>query len=137
MLACPDANERVRFTLVANGRQWSMPWMHHRVPVQGPEMGVNRLRKELEIASCVWQICATDRAGEQRVTHEQVVGGAVDPEQEADATQGVAWRVEHLEGQAQARDEAATAVTDLFSHCLLYTSPSPRDKRQSRMPSSA
>ena len=25
----------------------------------------------------------------------------------------------------------------LFSGCLLYTSPSPRDKRQSRMPSSA
>ena len=24
-----------------------------------------------------------------------------------------------------------------FSRCLLYTSPSPRDKRQSRMPSSA
>ena len=24
-----------------------------------------------------------------------------------------------------------------FWHCLLYTSPSPRDKRQSRMPSSA
>ena len=27
--------------------------------------------------------------------------------------------------------------TALISHCLLYTSPSPRDKRQSRMPSSA
>ena len=25
----------------------------------------------------------------------------------------------------------------LFQFCLLYTSPSPRDKRQSRMPSSA
>ena len=25
----------------------------------------------------------------------------------------------------------------LYKHCLLYTSPSPRDKRQSRMPSSA
>ena len=25
----------------------------------------------------------------------------------------------------------------IFSSCLLYTSPSPRDKRQSRMPSSA
>ena len=24
-----------------------------------------------------------------------------------------------------------------IDHCLLYTSPSPRDKRQSRMPSSA
>ena len=26
---------------------------------------------------------------------------------------------------------------DLYNDCLLYTSPSPRDKRQSRMPSSA
>ena len=26
---------------------------------------------------------------------------------------------------------------NLFAICLLYTSPSPRDKRQSRMPSSA
>ena len=30
---------------------------------------------------------------------------------------------------------AITAI--LFNICLLYTSPSPRDKRQSRMPSSA
>ena len=26
---------------------------------------------------------------------------------------------------------------DMYESCLLYTSPSPRDKRQSRMPSSA
>ena len=26
---------------------------------------------------------------------------------------------------------------DMLEYCLLYTSPSPRDKRQSRMPSSA
>ena len=32
--------------------------------------------------------------------------------------------------------EAATAETNARA-CLLYTSPSPRDKRQSRMPSSA
>ena len=30
-----------------------------------------------------------------------------------------------------------TNLTDLSHNCLLYTSPSPRDKRQSRMPSSA
>ena len=30
-----------------------------------------------------------------------------------------------------------TALVDQFYNCLLYTSPSPRDKRQSRMPSSA
>ena len=29
------------------------------------------------------------------------------------------------------------AMYDLIMGCLLYTSPSPRDKRQSRMPSSA
>ena len=32
--------------------------------------------------------------------------------------------------------EEAAEVSDLLD-CLLYTSPSPRDKRQSRMPSSA
>ena len=31
----------------------------------------------------------------------------------------------------------APSVADLTNPCLLYTSPSPRDKRQSRMPSSA
>ena len=28
-------------------------------------------------------------------------------------------------------------LLDAFSHCLLYTSPSPRDRQKSRMPSSA
>jgi anti-sigma regulatory factor (Ser/Thr protein kinase) len=28
-------------------------------------------------------------------------------------------------------------LTDRFTHCLLYTSPSPRDRTRSRMPSSA
>ena len=32
---------------------------------------------------------------------------------------------------------AVVVVVALFVVCLLYTSPSPRDKRQSRMPSSA
>ena len=34
-------------------------------------------------------------------------------------------------------EEGALANLTLFDPCLLYTSPSPRDKRQSRMPSSA
>ena len=37
----------------------------------------------------------------------------------------------HLEGKS------GIAHTRWATHCLLYTSPSPRDKRQSRMPSSA
>ena len=39
------------------------------------------------------------------------------------------------EGAAAAKAAGATAVA--INCCLLYTSPSPRDKRQSRMPSSA
>ena len=34
-------------------------------------------------------------------------------------------------------DEAAIFSGDLFRICLLYTSPSPRDRQKSRMPSSA
>ena len=34
-------------------------------------------------------------------------------------------------------DEGEDVWPDVFTFCLLYTSPSPRDKRQSRMPSSA
>ena len=33
--------------------------------------------------------------------------------------------------------KVSIAHYDLYKICLLYTSPSPRDKRQSRMPSSA
>ena len=47
-----------------------------------------------------------------------------------------------VEGEAQASEAAGTLtpkVVEAFRDCgcLLYTSPSPRDKRQSRMPSSA
>ena len=35
------------------------------------------------------------------------------------------------------KDKAQQEFQELYIDCLLYTSPSPRDKRQSRMPSSA
>ena len=43
------------------------------------------------------------------------------------------------EGTREVRIEPTTVTTPLTATegCLLYTSPSPRDKRQSRMPSSA
>ena len=34
-------------------------------------------------------------------------------------------------------DRSARAIEELRQHCLLYTSPSPRDVEESRMPSSA
>ena len=38
---------------------------------------------------------------------------------------------------AEPDDEHSRGSTAFYRSCLLYTSPSPRDKRQSRMPSSA
>ena len=37
----------------------------------------------------------------------------------------------------QGEDEAPVDDEDADSYCLLYTSPSPRDRQKSRMPSSA
>ena len=43
----------------------------------------------------------------------------------------------HVHRIASRFDDEFEIVAGVFSSCLLYTSPSPRDKRQSRMPSSA
>ena len=45
------------------------------------------------------------------------------------------WKVRQV-GQRKARKEA-TSFSPHFVSCLLYTSPSPRDRQKSRMPSSA
>ena len=47
--------------------------------------------------------------------------------------------IRSLTSLAESKDEDADKINtfELFYRCLLYTSPSPRDKRQSRMPSSA
>ena len=89
------------------------------------------------------------------------LGDAVDP-LAAKVAQGIVdWRPDNCVGQLRLEDcNADCGLTDMtlaeavgagaktlvigvanrggvISPCLLYTSPSPRDKRQSRMPSSA
>ena len=43
----------------------------------------------------------------------------------------------HAGCEAAAASARLGVNTALFTHCLLYTSPSPRDAHESRMPSSA
>ena len=43
----------------------------------------------------------------------------------------------HQAGKVAARGEARRTQSDWMKICLLYTSPSPRDRQKSRMPSSA
>ena len=45
--------------------------------------------------------------------------------------------LKRLEYRMRWEDDFRAYLKNLDSNCLLYTSPSPRDKRQSRMPSSA
>ena len=51
------------------------------------------------------------------------------------------WMKNHDEGRSlhyhELADKLVSYISDMGYTCLLYTSPSPRDKRQSRMPSSA
>ena len=46
-------------------------------------------------------------------------------------------KIDALLGEAESDKGDLVMVMVLLEDCLLYTSPSPRDKRQSRMPSSA
>ena len=44
---------------------------------------------------------------------------------------------EHHKKEIEAGDHHDPSYLELFCDCLLYTSPSPRDRQKSRMPSSA
>ena len=63
------------------------------------------------------------------------------PGNQGDETDCVAWAIAHAAYTCQLAQERRrkrpTLKSDLFSPCLLYTSPSPRDRTRSRMPSSA
>ena len=93
----------------------------------------------------------TNKAGEElRITIEDVELDSshelgVDPGLVKDGVEShlqelLAEHVETLgEGYTLVRREYMTAIgpVDLLCRCLLYTSPSPRDRQKSRMPSSA
>ena len=65
------------------------------------------------------------------VTANRVIGRDID-------ILAPAWRADNNEIiRINLSDRANERFSIRFNGCLLYTSPSPRDKRQSRMPSSA
>ena len=61
--------------------------------------------------------------------------GSVDPDQNFK----MEWEVDSFSKKylKEITDAAKDSSKIILATCLLYTSPSPRDKRQSRMPSSA
>ena len=51
--------------------------------------------------------------------------------------QDIAKRVAKIDGVKSVSDKITVLPVSQFDNCLLYTSPSPRDRTRSRMPSSA
>ena len=46
-------------------------------------------------------------------------------------------QISELIGITEAQVQSVSTFYSMYKHCLLYTSPSPRDRTRSRMPSSA
>ena len=70
---------------------------------------------------------------------DERIGGRVavaEPEEDVEENRRRAVTTERL-GQVDTADDDVVVVVDDDDDCLLYTSPSPRDRQKSRMPSSA
>ena len=78
--------------------------------------------------------CLAQEAGKKKFNRQDHLRGAVTPEREW-------WDVQHyhltLEVFPKAKSIKGSNLITFKVICLLYTSPSPRDRTRSRMPSSA
>ena len=81
-------------------------------------------QSESDRAACLW--------------HTDIPDSCVKPEYGAEVETGLDEWSTHLVGTLfQKNSDIGYKIWDCLKPCLLYTSPSPRDKRQTRMPSSA
>ena len=75
------------------------------------------------------------------ITREVVVQGQLEPKKIVTMRAETAGNIQQVlasKGERISRGQTLARISvDTRNACLLYTSPSPRDKRQSRMPSSA
>ena len=77
--------------------------------------------------------CATpEQKAAQEVARQAAFATAV-----AESEEKIPDGYSRLTGEALVEFVSDSTISGLSQSCLLYTSPSPRDKRQSRMPSSA
>ena len=100
-----------------------------------PQKGMDALRALEE----QWGGTAQERLTRKYIAYATAAGEAVPPAPSRDEE---IFDLVEAEARVAARQSEAIADTvitprDEANPCLLYTSPSPRDKRQSRMPSSA
>ena len=123
----------------------SLPIIEKRVPTNGPKAAtkiataINRLEAQTDIIAIVR---GGGAASELHVWDTETVTTAI-AQCDTPIVIGVGHSTdEHLSRQvawhgATTPTAAAQHIANIIAPCLLYTSPSPRDQRGSRMPSSA
>ena len=111
------------------GPQWDNVERHLR-----PEAGLLTLRKELDLFANLRPATCRPALASASSLHEELVSG-LDILILRELTAGVYFG--EPRGIETTADGRRRALDTQVYFCLLYTSPSPRDKRQSRMPSSA
>ena len=112
-------------------------------PVTGPEEQAEmaaRMTVVLERQLKANRVAAAQQAMMQQMAAQQMAmmnmascGGGMEAFLPMGMNAGAPFAMQPMAGPAYSSAPAAAAMQG----CLLYTSPSPRDKRQSRMPSSA
>ena len=103
-----------------------------------PSKEVLAKAKELGIANAKVASSTLDKITAEYL--EEQIAGKPEPEAPAEEPQAAAEPViitAPVEEAAPQEAEAAEDSSEETSTCLLYTSPSPRDRTRSRMPSSA
>ena len=79
--------------------------------------------------------CSLEHTVAQILTEQEIHGWTFDEQKSFQLESSLRREMEEL--TEVLRNQWTLIGGALFTPCLLYTSPSPRDKRQSRMPSSA
>eukprot|EP00656_Telonema_subtile_P054382 TRINITY_DN8121_c0_g1_i3.p1 TRINITY_DN8121_c0_g1~~TRINITY_DN8121_c0_g1_i3.p1 ORF type:complete len:1201 (+),score=415.05 TRINITY_DN8121_c0_g1_i3:70-3672(+) len=111
-------------------------FMHGTLEVKKEEIN---LREEFPKQEWMTTVAVEDRTDEQRKEYAEWELARAKFEEEADKyRRALEAELKKLHGDnAEACASFNERLTELYQTCLLYTSPSPRDRTRSRMPSSA
>ena len=121
----------IAIAMLASG--WNMMSFHHLVALQGLQVNVEA-PEAMQVLE--YFLCGLAQRFSVVLLVAQGQGAVASPADAVDLHVGFAIAQVVLRRQGFANDAIAALIVN-GRYCLLYTSPSPRDRTRSRMPSSA